>query len=975
MTDLATLQIRIQSLEAEVADRRLRSLTDSGQRAETATSGLTSAFMRFAAPAAILAGVLKGVQKAVEVQREFDILNASLITATGSAENAAIAFDALTQFAATTPYDLAQATKGFTQLVNLGLTPSERALTSYGNTASAMGKDLSQMIEAVADAATGEFERLKEFGIKAKKQGDEISFTFRGVTTTIGNSAAEIESYLMALGEVEFAGAMEQRMDTLDGAISNLGDTWDGLWRTISDQGGSDLMEQGVRAVTSAIEELNDFIASGELQHYVSALGDLFITDFAQDVTATIQFITVLFEGESSGWVGTVTSAVKFMIEAWMWLPQNLRVAVQLMAVHLGSIVDYGRAFGQGLVDVMVVKFKELLGKAKAYAKAVADAFNPFSTGYDLAGNLKSLETATSNTFAKVTGQVNAVSEARSSSINTIFKERDASIASFNAQIAAAKQARVAFAETKAAKLALGGDVLAQFKTGGSGGSASSEAASKKAAAAADRERKATDRASAAKEKAAQREAERAAKDEQREIERQQRATERELDNDAKAFTTMLENLRTEEELLNDNYENKLALLRRHTDESGWEYAALYQRITNTYRKDTEELSKKRTADIDGLVDSLRTEEDKLERSYQKRMQIVIDNTEAESDERADLLKRLENQNTQQGRDLALARSADIDALIESLKTEEELVADSYDKRLAIILENTEHGSAQKKDLMQRLDADFAASVLEGVTKEDSYADKLGQVEEFYTRRMQIILENTDITENLRTELEVKLAEERTARLKEIEQARWDSMLADSQTGFDGLVSLTKSFAGEQSGVYKVMFASSKAFAIADSIMKIQQGIAAASALPFPVNLGAIASTIAATAGIVSTIMSTKMELAGAYDKGGMIPSGKIGLVGEYGPELIKGPAIITGRERSADLIGKQSVQNPVTINIINKVSGAEVTANESIGAEGRIVDIVVDKARKEIAKDIREGGGLVSRSIENTYGVKRGAA
>ena len=30
-----------------------------------------------------------------------------------------------------------------------------------------MGKDITQMIEAVADAATGEFERLKEFGIKA----------------------------------------------------------------------------------------------------------------------------------------------------------------------------------------------------------------------------------------------------------------------------------------------------------------------------------------------------------------------------------------------------------------------------------------------------------------------------------------------------------------------------------------------------------------------------------------------------------------------------------------------------------------------------------------------------------------------------------------------------------------------------------------------------------------------------------------
>jgi hypothetical protein len=38
-----------------------------------------------------------------------------------------------------------------------------------------MGKDMMQMIEAVADASTGEFERLKEFGIKASKQGDQVA--------------------------------------------------------------------------------------------------------------------------------------------------------------------------------------------------------------------------------------------------------------------------------------------------------------------------------------------------------------------------------------------------------------------------------------------------------------------------------------------------------------------------------------------------------------------------------------------------------------------------------------------------------------------------------------------------------------------------------------------------------------------------------------------------------------------------------
>src|SRR3990172_5015143 len=76
---------------------------------------------------------------------------------------------------------------------------------------------------------------------------------------------------------------------------------------------------------------------------------------------------------------------------------------------------------------------------------------------------------------------------------------------------------------------------------------------------------------------------------------------------------------------------------------------------------------------------------------------------------------------------------------------------------------------------------------------------------------------------------------------------------------------------GEQSNAYKVMFAASKAFSIAQSIVAISTGIALAAANPFPLNLGAIASVIAATASIVSTISSTTM---GGYADGGYTGSG-----------------------------------------------------------------------------------------------------
>lgn len=195
------------------------------------------------------------VGKLVAVQREFDVLNSSLKTVTGSSEAAEREMAWLKDFAKTTPFGLAQATQGFVKMKALGLDPTRAALTSFGNTASAMGKGLDQMIEAVADASTGEFERLKEFGIKAKKDGDSVSLTFRGVTTTIKNSAQEITQYLEGIGNVDFAGAMVERAKTLDGAIAGLGDTWDELFRTVSSQQAGSLIFDGVTLASGAIED------------------------------------------------------------------------------------------------------------------------------------------------------------------------------------------------------------------------------------------------------------------------------------------------------------------------------------------------------------------------------------------------------------------------------------------------------------------------------------------------------------------------------------------------------------------------------------------------------------------------------------------------------------------------------------------------------------------------------------------------
>lgn len=265
-TEVAELVFRANTKDLDKATQKLNKVGKAANDAtrpigklDSSVSQSAKSFAKWGVAIVAASAALIGM-KLVSVQREFDVINSSLITVTGSTENAAIAFGQIKEFAATTPYDLAQVSNAFVKLKALGLDPSDAAMRSYGNTASAMGKDLNQMIEAVADAATGEFERLKEFGIRASSQGDDVSFTFRGITTTVKKESDSIQKYLLALGEVEFAGAMETRAATLDGAISNLGDSWDQLFLTISQSGIGELFEDTARSAGSLIDALNEVI-------------------------------------------------------------------------------------------------------------------------------------------------------------------------------------------------------------------------------------------------------------------------------------------------------------------------------------------------------------------------------------------------------------------------------------------------------------------------------------------------------------------------------------------------------------------------------------------------------------------------------------------------------------------------------------------------------------------------------------------
>lgn len=233
----------------------------------------------------------------------FEQLSGSLKTVTGSAKGAQEAFALIEKFAIDTPYQLNEIVEAFIRLKALGLEPSEAALTSYGNTASAFGKNILDFVGAVAAATVGEFERLKTFGIKAKVVNDDVSFTFAGVTTKVKKNAAEIEKYLRSLGDVNFAGAMEEQMKTMAGVLSNIEDGFEKMYRDIGKNG------------------LND------------ALKDTF-TQFNELVEKS---------GGAAATIGkTLTIAVKAASKAFFTLAENADILLTILGARFGSTAILG---------------------------------------------------------------------------------------------------------------------------------------------------------------------------------------------------------------------------------------------------------------------------------------------------------------------------------------------------------------------------------------------------------------------------------------------------------------------------------------------------------------------------------------------------------------------------------------------------------------------------------------------------------
>lgn len=202
----------------------------------------------------------------------------------------------------------------------------------------------------------------------------------------------------------------------------------------------------------------------------------------------------------------------------------------------------------------------------------------------------------------------------------------------------------------------------------------------------------------------------------------------------------------------------------------------------------------------------------------------------------------------------------------------------------------------------------------------EQYLTEQQLMQNYYANQEQIVRDYYEAVGGITEEGEALLSQiKQRAQLEQFNfnMQNTQMLLGSGQELFGSLADMAKKHKGEQSGLYKAMFAASKAFAIAQSTVSIAQGIANAAAIPFPANIPAIAATISATAGLISNITGT--QLSGARANGGPVGPNGWYLVGERGPELLRtgsGTGKVTSNENlRAALRGGGQGGQPANLN------------------------------------------------------------
>ena len=200
----------------------------------------------------------------IDITSQVQKYRAVLTNTLGSQNLADIAMSQISDVAIKTNFSVMELTDTYIKFANRGLKLSQSEMMKLADIANSTGKSIDQLTEATLDAFTGENERLKEFGITAKKTGETTQYTFKGVTTEVKNTQEAIKNYLLGLGDLNgVMGSTDAISKTLGGQISNLGDKWDKFLISLG-SGNSGIFNTTIGYLNSMLDVINKIVKSNE---------------------------------------------------------------------------------------------------------------------------------------------------------------------------------------------------------------------------------------------------------------------------------------------------------------------------------------------------------------------------------------------------------------------------------------------------------------------------------------------------------------------------------------------------------------------------------------------------------------------------------------------------------------------------------------------------------------------------------------
>lgn len=238
-------------------------------------------------------GAKELIGEVVRVRGEFQKYEAVLANTLNSERDASKEMAMIADYAAKTNFQVGELTDGYIRLTNNGFQPSRKEMEKLGDLAASKAKGFQQLSEAILDAQTFEFERLKEFGIRASKDGDKITFTFKGIKTEVKATSDAVKDYIVSLGGLQgVKGSTDAISKTFVGQVSNLGDAVDKMLNKIG-QSNEGLIYSGIQGANSLVSNYQTIaeVLKGLIVVYGAAKVAMMIVNHEKKVAAAANLL------------------------------------------------------------------------------------------------------------------------------------------------------------------------------------------------------------------------------------------------------------------------------------------------------------------------------------------------------------------------------------------------------------------------------------------------------------------------------------------------------------------------------------------------------------------------------------------------------------------------------------------------------------------------------------------------------------